>query len=113
MSRFGFPVIDIKATGEKIKEECLRQGYSVKEIKEYLGLGSIQSVYNWFGGRTLPSLENMLALSCLLKKRMEELVAVKDSSQEEGESNGDSMASGEDQPEPAGDMRGSEIGPAA
>ena len=48
-----------------------------EDVQEYLGLGAFQSVYNWFSGRTLPSLDNMYALSALLGMRMEDLIVEK------------------------------------
>lgn len=102
MNGFQFPIIDMKATGERIRGECLQRGYSAREIKEYLGLGSIQSVYNWFGGKTLPSLEHMFALSCLLAKSLEELVVMKGRCQDQEEDDGFHMSPGN--PVPAEDI---------
>lgn len=74
---FQFPVIDMEKTGDKIREECRKQKLSPRDVQEYLGLGAFQSVYNWFSGRTLPSLDNMYALSALLGMRMEDLIVEK------------------------------------
>ncbi|MCD8045353.1 MAG: helix-turn-helix domain-containing protein [Clostridiales bacterium] len=50
----------------------------MKEIQECLGIGAYQSVYNWFSGKTLPSLDNMFALSRLLGISMENMIVCKD-----------------------------------
>lgn len=71
---FIFPVIDTKKTGQRIKEECRKREITVKEIQRCLGLSAFQSIYDWFGGRTLPSLDNLLALSRLLGLPMEQLI---------------------------------------
>lgn len=71
----GEPVrIDVKRTGEKIKETCGQKGVTVKKIQEELYIGSFQSVYAWFSGKTLPSLDNMYRLSRLLGLPMENLI---------------------------------------
>ena len=78
MHDFRYPKIDIKRTGRLLKRECLRQNYSVKDIQHYLQIGAYQSIYAWFNGKSLPSLDNMFALSRLLGKSVEELIVCQD-----------------------------------
>lgn len=75
--KYEYPVIDMAATGRRIQAECAGRGYSARMIQELFGIGSIQSVYNWFKGKQIPSLDNMLALSWLLGMPIEELVICK------------------------------------
>lgn len=77
---FVYPVIDTAATAGKIRSECTKRGYSARFVQEAFGIGSIQSVYNWFRGVRTPSLDNMLALSCLLEMPMEELIVCRNDS---------------------------------
>ena len=49
-------------------------GYDVKYIQEYLHLSCPQSIYRWYKGKVLPSLEHLSALSKLLHVHMEELL---------------------------------------
>ncbi len=74
MRRFKYPVIDVKRTGQKIKEACCWNNLSARDIQEFLGLASVQAVYRWFSGETLPALDNMYALSRLLNRPMETLL---------------------------------------
>lgn len=67
-------MIDMKLTGCRIRQECRKQGITVKQIQEKLHIGSFQSVYNWFCGKTLPSVDNLLELSKLLHVPMESLL---------------------------------------
>ena len=69
-----YPVIDMLETGRQLKQECDRRQISPKELQDFLGLAALQSVYGWFQGRTLPSLDNFYALSRYLGMQMEELV---------------------------------------
>lgn len=57
------PVIDMKRTGRRIYWICKISGRSVREIQNYLHICSPQSIYNWFHGKTLPSVDNLYALS--------------------------------------------------
>ena len=60
-----YPIIDKKATGIRIKRIMNRRGVSVKELKEYLGLSCVQSIYHWMDGTCLPTLDNLYAMSQL------------------------------------------------
>ncbi len=71
---FTYPVIDVQATGKRLRRACDRKRVSPREIQKFLGLAALQSVYGWFQGRALPSLDNFYALSFYLGARMEEIV---------------------------------------
>lgn len=61
------PLIDKKQTGinlRRIMDEC---GFTVKDVQQYLRLGSIQSVYHWLNGISMPSVDNLYALSYLFQ----------------------------------------------
>lgn len=52
----------------------------MKQLQKALGIGAYQSIYDWFSGKSLPSLDNMLALSRLLDIPIEGLVICKNDS---------------------------------
>ena len=58
-----YPIIDIYKTGQNIKQIMKYRGFSVCDVKEYLGLETPQSIYHWFNGRNLPTTDNLYALS--------------------------------------------------
>ena len=66
--------IDMIETGKRLKRLAQRNGYSVKDIQEYLGLSCPQPVYRWYKGIILPSVDNLLRLSELYHVHMEELL---------------------------------------
>lgn len=68
--------IDQKKTGIKLKTMLKESGYSVKYIQEYLHLSCPQSIYRWFKGHILPSVEHLCALSNLLGVHMEDLLVL-------------------------------------
>ena len=57
------PQIDVYKTGQNIKHIAWLKEMTVKDIQEYLGLAAVQSVYHWFAGRSLPTVDNLYALS--------------------------------------------------
>ena len=66
--------IDIRMTGERLKEYARVYEYTVKDIQHYLELSCPQAVYRWFRGIILPSVDNLLKLSELFEVHMEELL---------------------------------------
>lgn len=73
-----YPIIDMEKTGSYIKEICKKNGIRAKDIKNRLCMSSVQSVYDWFHGKTLPSVDNLLALSWILGESMDELLVIKE-----------------------------------
>ena len=68
------PKIDMYKTGQNIKRIMLEQGMTVKDIQEYLGLAASQSIYHWFAGRSLPTVDNLYMLSELFCMPIDMLV---------------------------------------
>ena len=73
--REGYPNLDLKQSGNLLRYQIRKSGYSVQDIQNYLVLSCPQPVYRWFQGKTLPSVDHLYALSRLLGVHMEELLA--------------------------------------
>ena len=71
-----FQPINQTKTGIKLKAMLRMAGYDVRYIQEYLHLSCPQSIYRWFKGRALPSVEHLCALSKLLNVHMEDLLVL-------------------------------------
>ena len=48
--------IDLMMTGQVMKREIKKKGYTVRELQKKLGLSCPQPIYRWLQGRTLPSI---------------------------------------------------------
>ena len=70
----GNGAIDMEATGKKLQQVIFEKGYTVKEIQEKLGFTCPNSIYRWFKGKTLPTLDHLYELSHLLRTNMENLI---------------------------------------
>ena len=68
------PAIDQKSTGRQIRRFLKMRGFTVQDVKEKLALGCVQSVYHWLDGQSLPSLDNLYALSRILGVPMDRLI---------------------------------------
>lgn len=71
------PIIDLEATGKKIKENMERKGLTPKDVQKELGLTVYQSVYHWIHGRNLPTIDNLVVLSRLFGCRIDDLLVVR------------------------------------
>lgn len=66
--------VDMIATGENIRRLRMKRGMSVRDLCDALGLASVQSVYKWERGITLPNLDNMIFLAAILDVRLDDLI---------------------------------------
>lgn len=64
----------MQATGNRIKEIRMEKHISVNEICEYMGFENPQAVYKWQRGESLPSVDNLFALSRLFDTSMENIL---------------------------------------
>jgi transcriptional regulator with XRE-family HTH domain len=72
-----YPNIDMEATGKNLKLLREDNGISVKELAKMLKLESVQGIYQWQYGKSLPVLENLLILSDLFEKPITDLLVFK------------------------------------
>lgn len=86
--------IDQVKTGIKLKMMLKAAGYEVRDIQEYLHLSCPQSIYRWYKGKILPSVEHLCALSKLLNVHMEDLLVLQGQNMEDdiAELTGDARA---------------------
>ena len=69
-----YPIINLRETGINLHRIMDRRGISPKDIKEFLNLGSIQTVYNWCNGLNMPTIDNLYALSQLLRVPIDAII---------------------------------------
>lgn len=74
MSLVSFPVIDPAATGRNIMRLRLEQGLTVRDVQVFFGFEEPQAIYKWQSGKSLPTVDNLYALSALLDVRMDEIL---------------------------------------
>lgn len=61
-----YPVINLEKTGKNIYKFCRKKGITVNDIRSYMDFSCCQSIYRWFHGQALPTMDNFYALSFLL-----------------------------------------------
>ena len=67
-------VIDVKQTGIRIRFLMKMRHISASDVQKELSLECVQSVYRWLSGINLPTVDNLYALSEILKVPMDVLI---------------------------------------
>lgn len=74
---FSKPVLDLNATGAKIKSLLRQRGISPRQLQVILSFPYVQTIYNWFSGKNMPSPDNLVVLAQVLGVRIDEIVVTK------------------------------------
>lgn len=69
-----FPLIDTKKTGIRLRRIMDERGFTVKDVQQYLELASVQSVYHWLNGQSMPTIDNLYALSELFRMPIDDMI---------------------------------------
>ena len=69
-----YPIIDKAETGKRIRRIMKEQNISARQVQEYLALSCVQSIYHWLDGRSLPTVDNLYALSELFQIPIDEML---------------------------------------
>ena len=69
-----YPTIDMKATGMCIRRIMNQRKLTVKDVQKYLNLSSVQSIYHWLNGQSVPTVDNLYALSELFQLPIDAMI---------------------------------------
>lgn len=78
---YQFPVIDLPATGANIRYLRQSRGLSVRDLQQFFGFEEPQAIYKWQRGQSLPTVDNLYALSTLLDVPMNDILVASGSPQ--------------------------------
>lgn len=73
-----YPQISMQETGRHLHYLCHIAGYTARDLQMYCHLSNPQSVYKWFSGSTLPTVDNLYAISVLLGISMNDIIVCTD-----------------------------------
>ena len=68
------PVIDLRATGQNIKNMRKAAGISVRDLQEILGFTNPQAIYKWQNGNSMPTIDNLVILASVLGVTVDEIL---------------------------------------
>lgn len=69
------PVVNMKQTGQNIivlRKQC---GISVKQLQALMGFSTPQAIYKWQHGESLPTVDNLVALSAIFNVPIDTIIA--------------------------------------
>ena len=67
------PTVDLIKTGENITKLRKEAGLSVKDLQEIFGFATPQAIYKWQQGMALPTVDNLVILSVIFGKTIDEI----------------------------------------
>lgn len=65
MHTMNLPIIDMKQTGQNITQLRRQRGITVKQLQTLMGFATPQTIYKWQHGESLPTVDNLVALSAI------------------------------------------------
>lgn len=71
------PVLDLEATGTKIKTIMKQKGVTPRRLQLIMNFPYVQTIYNWFAGKNMPTLDNLVVLAQVLGVTMDDIVVTK------------------------------------
>lgn len=81
-----YPVLDVKETGRRICELRRANHLSVEDVSRFMGFQSGQAVYKWQRGESLPTVDNLYALSKLFGTSVDDILCGREEDDESSSS---------------------------
>lgn len=70
------PIVNMKQTGQNILAIRSQRGISVKDLQLMLGFSTPQAIYKWQQGQSLPTVDNLVALSAIFSVPIDAILSV-------------------------------------
>ena len=71
------PVLDLDATGAKIKTLMKQRGITPRQMQLILNFPYVQTIYNWFAGKNMPTIDNLVVLAQVLGVAMDDIIVTR------------------------------------
>ena len=71
------PVLDLEATGAKIKTLMKQRGITPRQLQTILDFPYVQTIYNWFAAKNMPTLDNLVVLAQVLGVTMDDIIVTR------------------------------------
>lgn len=68
-----YPTINMKATGIRLRQIMNQKNFTAQDVQQYLELSCVQSVYRWLGRCSMPTIDNLYALSELFQMPIDDI----------------------------------------
>ena len=71
-----FPIVNMRKTGQNIRILRTERGISVRELSRMMGFSTPQAIYKWQHGRSLPTVDNLVALAAIFAVPIDAILAI-------------------------------------
>ena len=71
------PVLDLVATGTKIKTLMKQRGITPRQLQILLDFPYVQTIYNWYQEKNMPTIDNLVVLAQILGVTMDDIVVTR------------------------------------
>ncbi|HHT55933.1 MAG TPA: helix-turn-helix transcriptional regulator [Acholeplasma sp.] len=78
--KFVYPVINLKLTGQNIKQLRINNNMTVKDLQNILGFESPQAIYKWQWGDSLPTIDNLVVLAKIFSVQINDILVITETS---------------------------------
>lgn len=70
-------MLDLETTGAKIKTLMKQRGITPRQLQILLDFPYVQTVYNWYAGKNMPTIDNLVVLAQVLGVTMDDIVVTR------------------------------------
>ena len=70
------PVIDVKATGNNIKNIIKSKGFKISDVQARCGFNTPQAIFKWMRGDAVPTIDNLIILADMFDVPIDNIIIV-------------------------------------
>ena len=71
-----YVMIDLTATGNRIKQLMTENHVSVSDLQEACGFERPQAIYKWLSVKSLPSMDNIVIIRIMLHTTIDDIIVI-------------------------------------
>ena len=70
--------VDMKATGENMRNVMLMAGKTMRDLQDACGLTTTNAIYKWFNGDNTPTLDNLVTVADTCGVAVDEILVIRE-----------------------------------
>ena len=70
------PIIDVKATGNNIKNIIKTKGLKISDVQARCGFNTPQAIFKWMRGDAVPTIDNLIILADMFDTTIDKIIII-------------------------------------
>ena len=70
------PIIDVKATGNNIRNIIRSKGFRISDVQARCGFNTPQAIFKWMRGDAVPTIDNLIILADMFNVPIDKIIIV-------------------------------------